>query len=211
MSLDACVLKQTGDFYMSDLSFLYSDTDFRSIKRFSRLDDPSHPGSYSPTTSNYAPPTSGDSLTMTHHSVSMDGLEEEEHKRDLAGRAQQSLEEALEHSDRDVVIKNTLELLLEQYEDKNNKYHLDHPEPGYSDKEEFVGEPEWASKFSSSKKVSPINRIGSPLKEDNFVIADLELKLKALDAGMNFDDIRAADTVLDRLFDSEGGRIRKKF
>lgn len=200
---------------MEDLKFLFENTEYNrpQIRRSLRLDDPSHP--FRPSTDNYHSksyqPT--DSLTLQHHSLS--DSDEEDSKLALVDKANKSLQEALEHSNRDVVIKNTLELLLEQFEDKIESYHSEHPEPG--SKPELLKEPEWSkgiplSVLREKGKPSPLSRVGTEPKSDTPpIVSELEMKSKALSAGMSLSEIKEADSVIDRIFDVDKKSFRKKF
>lgn len=176
-----------------------------NVRRTIASDDPSFPNPPKPNTEHYAPSLkhSPQSFGAEIESVPLSAIDDQE-KEDLAGKARKSLEEALLHSDKDVVIKNALEAILETYEGKIEDYKTEHPIPGEFPKP--LSDPSWsklAQQLYLRIKNNPlsISRVGSaPENGCNLILDDLKTKIKAYAAGMSIEDMKETDKVIDRIF-----------
>jgi polyhydroxyalkanoate synthesis regulator phasin len=215
---------------MGQYDWLFEDTDpLRKgigIRRVQAMDDPSF--------DRVVPDTTEYSKSNGVHIEPM-GIQEE----DLANRANDKLEEAIEHLEVNQKTLDALTTIVEELDKTRKEYHESHPNPLKPEEEELT-DPEWAKKlsgvFSSDAEkmfktttaketarqildrlmnpkainAKPIERIGTePIEE--LRIAEEELHEKAKQAGMTDEEIKSADRAIDKVFKTDGRNFRKKF
>ena len=207
-----------------DIKDIFKDNSFKktTIKRVIASDDPSFApfigariANVHPSTENYAPSSTHRPTEPTPVSTPMSAASDP--KEELAEKAQQSLQEALDHCNKDVVIKNALEAILETYDAKIEDYSDNHPLP--DQKPELLQDPAW-SRVSKSNR-APIPRVGSAPKEENPIVQEVGYIVKALNGGASLSEIQEVDSVFNRYFSFSNGNancsnpgkggFRKKF
>lgn len=164
------------------------------------------------------------------------GLSED---KDLAERAGNQLEEAVEHLETDQRIYNALTEIVKELDERRDNYREKHPIPGQEKEEDEI--PDWVERLSqgqdqiiqavysndkdalkvaqdilkriTDKNISTGNkiaRIGKAPDPDKEVTEE-QLHQKAKASGMSEEEIRQADLIIDRIFSQKPSGFQRKF